>query len=89
MGRLTAVLVAAAVLVGGCGLRDDDRPVNRDDPRAQRAVAIAREVVDGRLVDIRRDQDNGKWEVTLRQGDREYEVELAAEDMTLLRIDYD
>jgi uncharacterized membrane protein YkoI len=46
-------------------------------------------VVDGKLVDVRRDSDNGKWEVTLRQGDREYEVELAAGDMALLRIDYD
>jgi hypothetical protein len=88
VGRVIALLVAAAVLTG-CGVRDDDRPVDPADPLAQRAVAIAREVVDGRLVDVRRDQDNGKWEVTLRQGDREYEVELAAGDMALLRIDYD
>jgi uncharacterized membrane protein YkoI len=90
VGRLTAsATVAAALLLSGCELRDDDRPVDPEDPQAQRAVAIAREVVEGRLVDVRRDADNGKWEVTLRQGDNEYEVELAADDMTLLRIDYD
>jgi hypothetical protein len=81
--------VAAALLVSGCELREDDRPVDPGDPQAQRAIAHAREVVEGKLVDVRRDSDNGKWEVTLRHGDREYEVELAADDMTLLRIDYD
>jgi hypothetical protein len=91
VGRLIAciALAGAALLASGCELRDDDRRVDPADPRAQRAVALAREVVSGRLVDVRRDQDNGKWEVTLRQGDHEYEVELAADDMTLLRIDYD
>ena len=90
MGRVIASLaVGVAVLTAGCELRDDDKPVDPADPRAQRAVQIARDVVEGRLVDVRRDSDNGKWEVTLRQGDREYEVELAAVDMALLRIDYE
>ena len=90
MGRVIACAAAGiALLCTGCELREDDRPVDPDDPQAQRAVALAREVVEGTLVDVRRDEDNGKWEVTLRQGDREYEVELTADDMTLLRIDYD
>jgi hypothetical protein len=90
MGRVIAcAAVGIALLSSGCELREDDRLVDPDDPQAQRAVALAREVVEGRLVDVRRDEDNGKWEVTLRQGDQEYEVELAADDMTLLRIDYD
>jgi hypothetical protein len=90
VGRLIACLaVILATALGGCALRDDDRLVDPADPRAQRAVTLAREVVDGEPVDVRRDSDNGKWEVTLRQGDREYEVELTAGDMALLRIDYD
>jgi hypothetical protein len=90
VGRLTAsAAVGAALLASGCELSEDDRPVDPDDPQAQRAIALASEVVEGQLVDVRRDSDNGKWEITLRQGDNEYEVELAADDMTLLRIDYD
>ena len=88
MGRLMACF-ALALAVSGCELREDDRLVDPARPGAQRAVAVAREVVEGRLVDVRRDVDNGKWEVTLRQGEREYEVELAPRDFALLRIDYD
>jgi hypothetical protein len=86
---IACAAAGVALLASGCELREDDRPIDRAHPQAQRAVALARDVVEGRVVDVRRDQDNGKWEVTLRQGDREYEVELAAGDMTLLRIDYD
>ena len=90
MERVTAALVVGlALMSGGCELRDEDEPVDPRTPSAQRAIGLAREVVEGRLVDVRRDSDNGKWEVTLRQGDREYEVELSPEDMSLLRIDYD
>jgi hypothetical protein len=94
VGRLTArlAIVVAAVAVAvlaGRALRDDDRPVDRSDPAAQRAVAVAQEIVTGTVVDVRRDGDNGKWEVTMRQGDREYEVELAPGDFSLLRLDYD
>jgi hypothetical protein len=35
------------------------------------------------------DVDNGKWEVTIAQDERGYEVELAPADLTLLRLDYD
>ena len=90
MGRLTAVaVIVLAPAAGGCELRDEDEPVDPRTPAAQRAVELAREVVAGALVDVRRDSDNGKWEVTLRQDGRDYEVELAARDMSLLRIDYD
>jgi hypothetical protein len=90
VGRLTACLaVTLAAATAGCELRDDDRLVDPAGPEARRAVEVARGVVEGRLVDVRRDVDNGKWEVTLRQGEREYEVELAPGDLALLRIDYD
>jgi len=69
--------------------REDDVLVDADRPRARQAVAVAREVVPGSVVDVRRDRDNGKWEVTLRQDGRDYEVELAPADLALLRVDYD
>ncbi len=88
MGRL--ILLAALLAVAAAfALRDEDLPVPRDTPEARRAVALAREVVPGRLVDLRRDTDNGKWEVTLRQGDHDYEVELDPRTLALLRVDYD
>ena len=62
---------------------------SRAEPRAQQAIAVARDIVPGGVVDVRRDRDNGKWEVTIRQGEREYEVELAPGDLALLRVDYD
>jgi uncharacterized membrane protein YkoI len=83
------LLVAVIAAVLAWTLRDDDRPVDPARPDARRAIAAAREVVPGRLVDVRRDSDNGKWEVTLRADGRDYEVELAPRDLALLRIDYD
>jgi uncharacterized membrane protein YkoI len=82
-------VLAAAALAIALRPRDDDRPVDAAHPRAREAIAIAREVVPGAVVDVRRDRDNGKWEVTMRQGARDYEVELAPEDLSLLRVDYD
>jgi hypothetical protein len=46
-------------------------------------------VVPGRVRGVARDQDNGKWEITILQQGREYEVELHPRDLTLLRVDYD
>ena len=87
-----ATLVVAALVVAlalAFGLSDDDRPVDPQRPDAQRAIAAARAIVDGDLVDVRIDSDNGKWEVTLRRDDGgEHEVELSPE-LELLRIDYD
>jgi uncharacterized membrane protein YkoI len=83
---LVVALAAVALAVTG---RDDDRLVDPDRPDARRAIAVAVQVVPGRLVDVRRDSDNGKWEVTLHADGRDYEVELASPDLALLRIDYD
>jgi hypothetical protein len=84
-----ALLVVAIALSAATWARDDDRPVDRTTPQARRAVEIARGVVPGRVVGVERDVDNGKWEITILQEGREYEVELAARDLTLLRLDYD
>ena len=85
-----AVVAGAAVIWGGASLlRDDDRPVDPDRPDARRAVEAALDVVPGRVVGVARDEDNGKWEITVVQRDREYEVELAPGDLALLRLDYD
>jgi uncharacterized membrane protein YkoI len=84
---LAVVLVAVAAVAAFP--REDDVLVDASQPRARQAVAVARDIVPGELVDVRRDRDNGKWEVTIRQGEREYEVELAAGDLALLRVDYD
>lgn len=92
MGRLAAALaivLAAAALAFALWPREDDLLVDASHPRARQAVAVAREVVPGSVVDVRRDRDNGKWEVTMRQRGREYEVELAPDDLALLRVDYD
>jgi len=92
VGRLAAALaigLAAAALAFALWPREDDLLVDASHPRARQAIAVAREVVPGSVVDVRRDRDNGKWEVTMRQGGREYEVELAPDDLTLLRVDYD
>jgi hypothetical protein len=87
---VAAVLVAALVWGGSTVFREDDRPVDLDRPDARRAAAAALEVVPGRVLGVAVDEDNGKWEVTIRQQDREYEVELAPDDeLTLLRLDYD
>jgi hypothetical protein len=70
-------------------LRDDDRPVDPSTPAARRAAAAALEVVPGRVLGVARDEDDGKWEITIAQGEWEYEVELAPEDLSLLRLDND
>jgi hypothetical protein len=88
---LVALLAVAAttIWVARPELLEDDRLVDKSTPAAQRAIAAARDVVAGDVVDVRRDVDNGKWEVTLRRGERDYEVELAPNDLSLLRVDYD
>ena len=92
MGRVAAVLAAVAAAAGLAAWAlpgEDDRPVDAGDPRARQAIAVAREVVPGSVVGVARDRDNGKWEVTMRQGGQDYEVELAPGDLGLLRVDYD
>jgi uncharacterized membrane protein YkoI len=86
---LAAALVAALAWSGATLLRDDDRPVDPALPEARQAAAAALEVVPGRVRGVARDEDNGKWEITIRQDEREYEVELEPESLTLLRLDYD
>jgi uncharacterized membrane protein YkoI len=81
-----AVLVVA-VLLAGCG--EDDVPVDRDSPGARRAIVEALEVVPGRVVEVARDRDNGKWEVIVEQDGGEYEIELDPSTFRLLRLDYD
>ena len=94
-GRALVPAALAAVVLGGAALsaatwaRDDDRPVDPHTPAARRAAAVAQSVVPGRVLEIARDVDNGKWEVTLRRGARDHEVELAPGDLALLRVDYD
>jgi uncharacterized membrane protein YkoI len=83
--RIAVLLVALAL--AGCG--EDDVPVDRDTPDARRAVAEALAVVSGRVVEVARDRDNGKWEVVIEQRDGRYEVELTADTFELLRLDYD
>jgi hypothetical protein len=89
--RLGAVVVAVAALAAALVAfpRDDDRPVDPSRPDARRAVAAAQAIVPGEVRDVRRDSDNGKWEVTLWSAGGEYEVELDPRDLSLLRIDYD
>ena len=92
MGRLAGGLAAIAAAAGLAFVllpREDDVLVDTAHPRAQQAISVAREIVPGSVVDVRRDRDNGKWEVTIRQEEREYEVELAPGDLALLRVDYD
>jgi len=82
--------VAALLLVlalAGCG--EDDVPVDRETPGARRAVAEALAVVSGRVVEVARDRDNGKWEVIVEQADGRYEIELLPGTFELLRLDYD
>ena len=87
---LAAAAVVAALVVGAIiTVRDDDRPVDPTGPAAQAAIAEATRIVPGRLVGVARDIDNGKWEVTIDQDGREYEVELDPATLKLLRLDYD
>jgi Peptidase propeptide and YPEB domain len=83
--RLAVVL--AALALAGCG--EDDVPVDRDTPDARRAVSEALTVVSGRVVEVARDRDNGKWEVIVAHDGGEYEIELAPGTFELLRLDYD
>jgi hypothetical protein len=83
-----ATLLLAALLFA-VWPRQDDYAVDPRSPDARRAVAVAQGVVPGRLVEVTRDQDNGKWEIIIAQGDREYEVELDPRNFSLLRLDYD
>jgi hypothetical protein len=90
--RVAALIAAAAVVVGVALLvwpEEDDLPMDPSTPAAQRAIAAALEVVPGRVLGVYRDRDNGKWEVAIAQSGREYEVELAPDDLALLRLDYD
>ena len=86
---LLAVVVALAVGARAAWPREDDHPVDPGSPRAQAAIAVAQSVVPGQVLDVTRDRDSGKWEVTIGQEGREYEVELHAQDLSLLRLDYD
>lgn len=85
-------LLAAALLVAVLALvrADDDVLVDPNEPAALAAIAAARDVVPGEVVDVRRDSDDAhKWEVTLRrENGRVYEVELEPDTLALLRIDY-
>jgi hypothetical protein len=86
---LTAAVVAALAWGAVALARDDDHPVDPSRPEARRAAAAALTVVPGHVRGVARDVDTGKWEVTIVQGAREYEVELHPQDFTLLRLDYD
>lgn len=83
---LAAVAIAWA---GFAAFREDDQPVDPSGAAARKAIAEATRIVPGRLVGVARDTDNGKWEVTIDQDGREYEVELDPATLDLLRLDYD
>ena len=90
--RLGHWLAAALVALAAAGVvlaREDDRPVDPRSPTARAAAATALEVVPGRVLGVATDRDDGNWEVTIAQGAREYEVELAPGGLDLLRLDYD
>jgi hypothetical protein len=90
MRRLAVLLAVVAVAWGGSmALREDDQPVDPSGAAAREAIAEATRIVPGRLVGVARDTDNGKWEVTIAQEGREYEVELDPATLNLLRLDYD
>ena len=91
--RVAGVLAGVALLAGGAVAlavpSEDDEPVDPRSAGARSASAVALEVVPGRVTGVARDRDNGKWEVTIRQDGRDFEVELHPVDLALLRIDYD
>lgn len=92
MRRVLAALLIAALTAATAILlipSEDDEPVDPGAAGARRASSVALEIVPGRVVGVARDRDNGKWEVTVRQRGRDYEVELSPGDLSLLRIDYD
>jgi uncharacterized membrane protein YkoI len=87
---LTGLLLAAGAAAGILALpREDDRAVDPATPEARRAAAVARGIVPGRVLQVATDADSGKWEVTIAQDGREYEVELDGANLGLLRLDYD
>jgi hypothetical protein len=89
--RLVVFAVACGALTWGGAtlLSEDDVPVDRNTPGARRAIAEALAVVHGRVVEVARDQDNGKWEVIVEQEGGRYEIELEPGTFKLLRLDYD
>lgn len=92
MRRLFVTLCVVALLAGGAlalAPSDDDELVDPRTAGAQRAIAVALEVVPGRVTGVARDRDSGKWEVTVRQDGRDFEVELRPDGLALLGIDYD
>jgi uncharacterized membrane protein YkoI len=89
VAAVIVLLAGALLLARGTVLREDDVPVDPATPAARRAAATALEVVRGRVVEVARDRDNGKWEVTIDQDGRMYEVELEPGSLRLLRLDFD
>jgi hypothetical protein len=85
--RRAVVAILAAAALSGCA--DDDVPVDRDTPGARRAATEALAIVAGRVIEVARDRDNGKWEVIIEQEGGRYEIELEPETFELLRLDYD
>jgi hypothetical protein len=79
-----AIAIALWSTAGG----DGRMRVDPTTPEARRAVAAALDVVPGRLLGVARDEARGKWEITVLQDGREYEVELSHPGLTLLRLDY-
>ena len=84
-----ALAIIVTLAVAEAGPFDDDRPMARDDPRAARAIGVATEVVRGRPVAVARDGDDGRWEITVRSPEGDYEVELEPVSLALRGIDYD
>ena len=89
LGAVTVALLAASTWGVTALTHEDDHPVDPNTPEAQRAIRAAREVVPGRVLEVARDEDNGKWEVLISQDGRDYEVELDPATFSLLRLDYD
>ncbi|MGH2949803.1 MAG: hypothetical protein ACRDPC_26675 [Solirubrobacteraceae bacterium] len=90
LGGLAALTVVAAVAWSlTTWARDEDRRVDPTTPAARAAIAVAQDVVPGRLVEATYDIDDDKWEIIIVQRGREYEVELDPNDLSLLRLDYD
>jgi uncharacterized membrane protein YkoI len=83
------VVAGVVALSASTRPRDDDHPVDPTTVEARRAASVAQEVVPGRVIGVARDADNGKWEITIVQQRREYEVELSPGELRLLRVDYD
>lgn len=84
-----ALAIVGTLAAREAGPFDDDRSVARDDPGAPEAIAAATQVVRGRPVAVARDGDDGRWEVTIRSPEGDFEVELDPVDLALRGIDYD